>query len=77
MRTTNAMIGNASSVVGTEKLFGQATAVAGKGPWDELSTSIVGVAAVKNDVMVNVESGPFKQEVARAFIEKAVLNLAR
>ena len=77
MRTTNAMIGHASSVVGTDKLFGPTAIVADKGPWDEFSTSIIGVAAVKNDVMMSVESGPLKQDVARAFIEKAAFNLAK
>jgi hypothetical protein len=34
-------------------------------------------ALVKSDVMVGIEGGPFKQDVQRAFIEKAVVNLAK
>ena len=70
-------IGHASSVVGTDKLFGQTASSGDKGAWDEFSSSIIGVAAVKNDVMVSVESGPLNQDTARAFVERAVLNLAK
>ena len=77
MRTTNAMVGHASSVVGTDKLFGQTVQSGDKGAWDEFSSSIIGVAAVKSDVMVSVESGPLNQDIARAFVERAVLNLAK
>lgn len=77
MRTINAMVGNASSVIGTDKLFGQTASVGDKGTWDEFSSSIIGVTAVKNDVMVSVESGPLNQDTARGFIERAVLNLAK
>lgn len=45
------------------------------GPWDVYSQSIVGVAAVKSDVLVHVDNGPFMQEVSRAFVAKAIENL--
>jgi hypothetical protein len=33
--------------------------------------------AVKNDVLVSVESGPYRQDITRAFVEKAVVNLTK
>ncbi|MCB1698913.1 MAG: hypothetical protein KDI34_22040 [Halioglobus sp.] len=47
------------------------------GPWDVYSQSIVGVSAVKSDVLVHVDNGPFMQEVSNAFIAKAIDNLPR
>ena len=45
------------------------------GPWDVYSQSIVGVSAVKSDVLVHVDNGPFMREVSNAFIAKAIDNL--
>lgn len=75
MRSIGAMVGNASSMVGLGKPSGQTKPASDDGPWDEFSQSIIGVMAVKNDVLISIESGPFKQDVARAFIHKAVVNL--
>jgi hypothetical protein len=86
MRETHGMVSNATAMIGADKMIGQAAAPvfsqaaatgADKGPWDEYSQSIIGVSAVKSDVMVSIEGGPFKRDVQRAFVEKAVLNLAR
>jgi hypothetical protein len=47
------------------------------GPWDVYAQSIVGPAAVKSDVLVHVESGPYMQDVASAFVATAIENLNR
>jgi hypothetical protein len=73
MRLTSSMVGQASSMIG----IGKATPVRNEGPWDEFSQSIVGVMAVKSDVLVSVESGPYRQDITRAFVEKAVVNLTK
>lgn len=75
MRTISSLVGNASSMIGLGQSSGQTTPVRNTGPWDEFSESIIGVMAVKRDVLVTIESGPFKQDVARAFIQKAIVNL--
>lgn len=77
MRTTSAAVGNASSMLGMAKLQGQAAADQDSGPWDEFSRSIIGVNAVKGDVMVSVEGGPMRQSIQRAFVEKAIVNLSK
>jgi hypothetical protein len=77
MRTIGAMVGNASSMIGLGKSSGQSKPAQDDGPWDEFSSSIIGVMAVKNDVLFSIESGPFKQDVARAFVYKAVVNLGK
>jgi len=77
MRQTSSMVGQASSMLGMGKVSGQASPDRNDGPWDEFSQSIVGVMAVKSDVLASVESGPYRQDIARAFIEKAVVNLAK
>jgi hypothetical protein len=76
MRTSSAAIGNASSMLGMEKL-GRARLGQDRGPWDEFSQSIIGVSAVKGDVMISVEGGPMPQDVQRAFVEKAIVNLGK
>jgi hypothetical protein len=76
MRTTGAAIGNASTMLGMDRLKPSGAAQNG-GPWDDFSQSIIGVSAVKGDVMVSVEGGPVRQDVQRAFVEKAVVNLSK
>jgi hypothetical protein len=75
MRTTMAAVGNASSMLGMNKL--QKPTAETVGPWDEFSQSIIGVSAVRNDVRVSIEGGPMLQDVQRAFVEKAVGNLSK
>ncbi len=75
MRTIQSVVGNTSAMIGLGK-----PSNAGKleaGPWDELAQSIIGVMAVKNDVMVSIESGPFEADTSRSFVKKAIENLAR
>jgi hypothetical protein len=80
MRQVTAMVGQASSMIG---LGGGASAQdradvpPGGVPWDEFSQSIIGVMAVKNDVLASIESGPFRQDIARAFVERALVNLSK
>ena len=76
MRTTGTAVGNATSMLGMDKLRPGATAQ-NSGPWDEFSQSIIGVGAVKADVMVSIEGGPFRQDVQRAFVERAIANLGK
>jgi hypothetical protein len=76
MRTTGAAIGNASTMLGMDRLKPSGAAQNG-GSWDDFSQSIIGVSAVKGDVMVSVEGGPVRQDVQRAFVEKAVVNLSK
>lgn len=74
MRTTQSIVGNTSATIGLGKPSG------GKldaGLWDEFSQSIIGVMAAKDDVLVSVESGPFKADTSRSFVSKAIENLAR
>jgi hypothetical protein len=75
MRTTQAAVGNASAMLGMNKP--QQPADQKDGQFDEFSKSIIGVSAVKNDVMVSIEGGPFLQNVQQAFIEKAVSNIGK
>ena len=77
LRQVSAMTGQASSMLGMGSMFGKPSAKPDTGPWDEFSQSIIGVMAVKNDVLVTIESGPFEQDVARALVEKAIVNLAK
>jgi hypothetical protein len=77
MREIHGMVSNASAMIDKAGVLGQPSLAVGQGPWDEFSQSIIGVSAVKSDVMVGIEGGPFKQDVQRAFIEKAVVNLVK
>lgn len=77
MRQVSSILGNASSMLGFNEISGQAAVKGNDGPWDEYSKSIVGVMAVKSDVMASVESGPFRQDIARAFVEKAIVNMSK
>ena len=77
MRTTSAAVGNASSMLGMANLQGKAAANQDSGPWDEFFRSIIGVSAVKGDIMVSVEGGPIRQDIQRAFVQKAILNLSK
>jgi hypothetical protein len=77
MRQTNSMIGQASSMLGMGRASEQASSDHVQSPWDEFSQSIVGVMAVKSDVLASVESGPYRQDIARAFVEKAMVNLMK
>jgi hypothetical protein len=77
MRQVSSMVGQSSSMLGFNKLLGQAPAKPDDGPWDEYSQSIIGVMAVKSDVLASIESGPFEQDIARAFVEKAIVNLTK
>jgi hypothetical protein len=76
MRLVSSMTGQASLMIGLGKPGGEALA-GNTGPWDEFSQSIIGVMAVKSDVLASVESGPYRQDIARAFVEKAVVNLSK
>jgi hypothetical protein len=64
------MVSNASAMIDKAGVLGQPSLAPDKGPWDEFSQSIIGVSAVKSDVMVGIEGGPFTQDVQRAFIER-------
>ncbi len=76
MRSTSAAVGNASSMIGIGEVRGQAAAAdRNSGPWDEFSQSIIGVSAARGDVMISVEGGPVKQDIQRAFVQKAIINL--
>ncbi len=75
MRTIQSVVGNTSAMIGLGKPSNAAKPEAG--PWDELGQSIIGVMAVKSDVMVSIESGPFKADTSRSFVKKAIENLAR
>jgi hypothetical protein len=77
MRTTSTAVGNASSMLGMGKLQKHVAADHDSGPWDEFIQSIIGVSAVKGDVMVSVEGGPIQQNLQRAFVEKAIVNLGK
>jgi hypothetical protein len=77
MRLTSAAVGNASSMLGMGKPQGQAAADRDSGPWDEFSQSIIGVSAAKGDVLVSVEGGPTLQDIQRAFVQKAIVNLSK
>jgi hypothetical protein len=72
MRTSRTAVGNASSMLGMNMVQKPAGAEQVSGLWDELSNSIIGVAAVKGDVMVSVEGGPIRQDIQQAFVEKAL-----
>jgi hypothetical protein len=77
MRQVSSITAQASSMIGFGSTPGQASSKAENGPWDEFSRSIIGVMAVKNDVLVSIESGPFQQDIARGFVEKAIVNLTK
>ena len=77
MRQMSAIMGQASAMIGLGSGSGQGTPKAEDGPWDEFSQSIVGVMAVKSDVLLSIESGPFKQDVAKALVRKAIVNLGK
>lgn len=66
----DATVGTTASFIGLPR-----SDEAEAGPWDEYSSSIVGVMAVKRDVLVSVETGPFGQSTGRAFVERAIRNL--
>jgi hypothetical protein len=86
MREMHGAVSNATAMIGADKMFGQtakqvfgqaAATNSDKGPWDEYSQSIIGVAAVKSDVMASIEGGPYKVDVQRALLEKAFVNLTK
>jgi hypothetical protein len=83
MRFTDSAVGNAASMMGMGMMSmgkpprGQPATDSESGPWDEFSQSIIGVSAVKGDVRVSIEAGPMQQEIQRAFIQKAIVNLGR
>ncbi len=77
MRFTDSAVGNASSMIGLGKPRSQTAKDSETGPWDEFSQSIIGVSAVKGDVRVSIEGGPMQQDVQRAFVQKAIVNLGR
>jgi len=77
LRTTAAAFGNATNMLGLPKMKGQDAPDQINGPWDAFSKSLAGISAVKGNVMVSVEGGPAKQDIQRAFVEKAILNLSK
>lgn len=71
MRVTQASIGSATAAMGMGMPAGpKATAESAS----EVAQSIIGVAAVRNDVLISVESGPVGQDVIRALVVKALDN---
>jgi hypothetical protein len=76
MRITQASIGSATSALGMGGLLGQNDASASRDAGGEVAQSIVGVAAARSDVLISVESGPFRQDLIRAMVVKALDNLA-
>ncbi|MDB5407557.1 MAG: hypothetical protein JWL84_2469 [Rhodospirillales bacterium] len=77
MRQTGSMIAQASSFLGMVGEGEQVSSDRAQRPWDEFSQSVVGVMAVKSDVLASVESGPYRQDIAKAFVEKAMVNLMK
>ena len=73
MAVMQSAFGQSLDLMGLDRDSGEPEA----GPWDDYARSIVGVAAVKRDVLVSIESGPFMQDVAQAFVAKAIENLNR
>jgi hypothetical protein len=76
-RQTTSMIGQASSMLGMGSGGGQASSDGVDRRYDEFSRSIVGIMAVKSDVFASVESGPYRQDIAEKFVEKALANLMK
>jgi hypothetical protein len=71
LQMAQSVVGNAAAAIGLS-----ADAPPGEsGPWDAYASSVIGVMAVKRDVLVSVESGPFGQDLATKFIAKAIENL--
>jgi hypothetical protein len=71
MRQAQAAIGQAMSFMGGEGLaVGQAEQMT-EPQFDEQATSIVGVMAVRKDVLLSVESGPMNTDLALDFITVA------
>jgi hypothetical protein len=77
LRQASSMIGQASSMLGLGPQGGQPSSDSVERRYDEFSRSIVGVMAVKSDVLASVESGPYRQDIAEAFVEKAMANLMK
>ena len=77
MRFTDSAVGNASSMMGMGKPESRSATDRDSGPWDEFSRTIIGVSAAKADVRVSIEGGPMQQDLQRAFVQKAIVNLAR
>jgi hypothetical protein len=77
MRFTDSAVGNASAMIGFGKPQGQTATDRESGPWDEFSQSIIGVSAVKGDIRISVEGGPMQQDLQRAFVQKAIVNLGK
>jgi len=76
-RSVSSMTGQASSMLGLGKVADAASVGQADAPWDEFSQSIIGVMAVRRDVLASVESGPFRQDMSKAFVAKALANLSR
>lgn len=68
-----AAFGESKEFVGSDNPAGEQE----PGPWDVYAQSIVGISAVKSDVLLHIENGPFMQEVSSAFVVKAIENLNR
>ena len=77
MRFTDSAVGNASSMMGMGKPDSGAARDRDSGPWDEFSRTIIGVSAAKGDVRVSIEGGPMQQDLQRAFVQKAIVNLTK
>jgi hypothetical protein len=72
MRATQAVIGSATSAMGMGKADNAADT---GGAGGEVAQSIIGVLGVRRDVLISVESGPFRQDLIRALVVKALANL--
>ena len=74
MRFAQTAMGDALSFLKSEGLDTAEEKQSG-GTLDEDATNIVGVMAVRKDVMLSVETGPFMHDVAHAFVAKAASKL--
>jgi len=74
MRFAQSAMGDALSFLKSEGLDAAQEKQSG-GALDEDATNIVGVMAVRKDVMLSVETGGFMNDIAHAFVAKAASKL--
>lgn len=75
MRLMQSAIGQALSFMESEGLPTDQTQEGGTGPFDEEASSMIGVLAVRKDVLLSVETGGTGNDLASAFIAAAANKL--
>jgi hypothetical protein len=75
MRRTQSAIGQALSFMGSEGLPSDQIQESGTALFDVSATSMIGVMAVRKDVMLSVETGGMGNDLASAFISAAAKKL--